>query len=70
MAAIGPQTPINRVLGSTVLLRYVGFPQVWHAGIIMGWVGGDYDQSDVIILLTPDGDLYPQDIGPGAGDVE
>ena len=75
MASSGPETPLDRVLGSKVLLRYVGRPQLWHAGIVMGWVGGDYNRCDVIILLTPNGAMYPQDVGPAAvinhgGDVE
>ena len=36
----------------------------------MGWVGGDSVQCDIIVISTPDGNMYPQDIGPVAGHVE
>ena len=56
----GTVTPPNRVLGHEVLLSYGRHdPGVWHAAIIMGWVGGDYVGEDVAVIVTPDIDLYP-----------
>ena len=54
-----------RLSGSEILVQYRGYPNEWHAQIILASVSLD-PQHEEYINYTPDGDLYEEDVGPGS----
>lgn len=55
-------TPRNRAPGSEVVVNYPN-EEAWHARLVLEWVGGDMDNADICISLTPDGDMVVEDCG-------
>ena len=58
-AAVG-----NLGVGSEILIKYSGFNE-WHARLLLAEVG-----NDVFIVITPDGDVFPEDIKASNRDIE
>ena len=67
MAAAGGAPPAAgpRLSGSELLVQYRGYPNEWHARIILASVSLD-PQHEGYVIYTPDGDLYEEDVGPGS----
>ena len=64
------EVPANRLPGAETLVHYGAFdPGVWHSRIILEWVGGELPEVDVSVVLTPDLDLYMEDMGTRQTDI-
>lgn len=61
-------TPRNRAPGRDVVANFPN-EEVWHARLILEWIGGDVDHCDSCVALTPDGDLVVDDYGSQGGEV-
>ena len=70
MAAAGGAPPAAgaRLSGNELLVQYRGYPNEWHARIILASVSLD-PQHEEYIIYTPDGDLYEEDVGPGSENI-
>jgi len=56
--------PPVKAAGSEVLVRYdLPPPHEWHARLILASVGGDGFLVDYYIVLTPDMDIFAEDLG-------
>lgn len=73
MAAAGIAAPGTREAGSELLVRYSYAMEdgrrEWHARILLAGVEVVQPDHWWFVILTPDGDVYAEDLGPGSVDV-
>ena len=50
---------------SEVLVQYWGHNNQWHARYLLSWV-----HDDEWVCVTPDGDIYDEDLGAGSAEIE
>ena len=70
-AAAPPGADAGRAAGSEVLVFYRDPHTEWHARLVLARVGAEpgLPGSDVYVVLTPDSDMYPEDLGPGSREI-
>jgi hypothetical protein len=62
----------GRASGAEVLVSYRDPNPEWHARIVLARVGSDPTRvgSDVYVILTPDSDIYAEDLGASSREIQ
>eukprot|EP00971_Amphidinium_carterae_P308469 6129877-Amphidinium_carterae.2 len=60
---------MTRVPGDQLLVKYQQ-EQEWHARIVLAHAGIDDRGHDWVVILTPDGDIYEEDVGPASDEIQ
>jgi hypothetical protein len=73
MAAAGMAAPGVREAGRELLAHYIygleGGSREWHARMVLAEVGVAQLDHWWHVILTPDSDVYAEDLGPGSVDI-